>query len=295
MPAISPVSRGGKALARRPRWRATTSAFSASCAATSARTAAAAISGERSISRSVVASTRHRVVETAGRPVAAPHVEHDGADPARHRDLGRHAVGPEPVDLAVFQRLRRGQAEIDARCRSRPAPGRCGCRRGADRARRRSSRRAQPHLDPGRRADAPALERREVAARDAEVGAHHQEPVHALRQRAEQLDAAPFRERRQRAMRRAADEIDLAVAQRLIGAVDRKDQLGRDVEPLGARKTRARPRRAPGNTSSRSDRVSRASSGHSTAYSRDEEVRRDITRASSSEVIPGRRAPANPE
>src|SRR5712671_786577 len=33
-------------------------------------------------------------------------------------------------------------------------------------------------------------------------------------------------------MRRAADEIDGAIAQRLIGAIDRKDQLGRDIEPL---------------------------------------------------------------
>ena len=34
-------------------------------------------------------------------------------------------------------------------------------------------------------------------------------------------------------MRRAADEIDRAVAQRRIGLVDRKDQLELDIEPLG--------------------------------------------------------------
>ena len=33
-------------------------------------------------------------------------------------------------------------------------------------------------------------------------------------------------------MRRAADEIDRAVAQRAIGLVDREDQLQRDVEPF---------------------------------------------------------------
>ncbi len=83
--------------------------------------------------------------------------------------------------------------------------------------------RAQPHLDPGRGADAAAPERRQVAARDAELGAHHQKPVHALRQRAEQLDAAPFGKGRQRAMRRAADEIDLPVTQCHIRAIDRED------------------------------------------------------------------------
>ena len=56
MPAISPVSRGGKRLSPTSVAR-DTSAFSAFCVATSARNAAAAISGERSISRSVVAST----------------------------------------------------------------------------------------------------------------------------------------------------------------------------------------------------------------------------------------------
>ena len=33
-------------------------------------------------------------------------------------------------------------------------------------------------------------------------------------------------------MRRAGDKIVFAVAQRLVGAVDREDQLGRDVEPV---------------------------------------------------------------
>ena len=37
-------------------------------------------------------------------------------------------------------------------------------------------------------------------------------------------------------MRRARDEIDLPVAQRDVGAVDRVDQLGRDIQPLGREK-----------------------------------------------------------
>src|SRR5205823_7154311 len=86
--------------------------------------------------------------------------------------------------------------------------------------------------DPGRRADAPAPQCREIPARDAELVAHDEKPVHALRQRAEQFDAAPFGKGGKRAMRRAADKIDGAVAQRLIGAIDRKDQLGRDIESL---------------------------------------------------------------
>jgi hypothetical protein len=56
MPAISPVSRGGKRLSPTSVAR-DTSCLSARWAATSARTAAAAVSGDRSISRSVVAST----------------------------------------------------------------------------------------------------------------------------------------------------------------------------------------------------------------------------------------------
>src|SRR5205814_6030801 len=75
-------------------------------------------------------------------------------------------------------------------------------------------------------------QRREITAGDAELLAHDEEPVHALRERADELDAAPFGKSRERAMRRAADKIDGAVAQGLIGAVDRKDQLGRDIEPL---------------------------------------------------------------
>jgi len=91
---------------------------------------------------------------------------------------------------------------------------------------------AQAHLDPRSGADAAALHDLDIAALRLQIRAHHQEPVHALALGAEQLAAFPFRKRRERRMGRAADEIDLAVAQRPIGLVDRKDQLERDIEPL---------------------------------------------------------------
>jgi hypothetical protein len=47
-----------------------------------------------------------------------------------------------------------------------------------------------------------------------------------LRQRAEQFDATPFRKRREGAMRGTTDEIDLAIAQCRVGAIDREDQFG---------------------------------------------------------------------
>ena len=118
-----------------------------------------------------------------------------------------------------------GAMRISSRRRSSPAAG---------------EQATKAHLDPGRRADASSLERREVAARDLEVAAHDEKPVHALRQRAEQLDALPLGKAGERAVRGAGDEIDLAVAQRLIAAVDRKDQLGGDVEPLGREKPELR-------------------------------------------------------
>ena len=94
----------------------------------------------------------------------------------------------------------------------------------------------QAHLDPRRRADATMFQRGDVAARDAEIGTHDEKPVHALRQRAEQFGAPPLGKGGRHGMRRARDEIDLPVAQRRVGAVDRVDQLGRDGEPFGREK-----------------------------------------------------------
>ena len=175
---------------------------------------------------------RRGIVEARLRAVAAPHVEHDRADAAPHRDFRAHAVGPEAVDLAFLQRLGRGEAEIDA---------------GADRARHRrdlhlvadkidaglGQQSAQAFIDPRRGADAASFDDGEIAAAGAKIGMHDQEPIHALRLRADELDAMKSRKRGERRMRRAADEIDRPVAQRLVGLVDRKYQFQGDVEPFG--------------------------------------------------------------
>ena len=84
----------------------------------------------------------------------------------------------------------------------------------------------------GRRPDAPALDAADIAAPGTEIRVHHQEPIHALRLRAEELDALPLRKGGECRMRRSADQIDRAVAQRRIGLVDREDQLELDVQPL---------------------------------------------------------------
>ena len=77
--------------------------------------------------------------------------------------------------------------------------------------------------------DAAAADRADFAACGAEIGAHHEKPVHALRLRAEQFGAAPLGKGGERRMRRAGDEIDPAVAHRPIGGHQRhlKRILGR--------------------------------------------------------------------
>ena len=69
-----------------------------------------------------------------------------------------------------------------------------------------------------------------------EIGVHDQKPVHALRLRADQFDAPEIGKRRQRRVRRTADEIDRAVAQRRVGFIDRENQFERDIEPFGLEK-----------------------------------------------------------
>ena len=104
-----------------------------------------------------------------------------------------------------------------------------------------------------------ALDDVDIAALGAEIGVHDQEPVHALRLRAEELHALPFGKRRQRRMRRAADEIDRAVAQGRIGLVDREDQLEVDVEPFCRKKPEFDGRDGRENRNWRSDRGRRVS------------------------------------
>ena len=157
---------------------------------------------------------------------------HHGADTAAQRHFGAHAVRPEAVDLAFLEGLGSGHAEIDAGAK------RAGHRRnghvvaykidsgGCQKA-------AQAFVDPGRRTDTAAFDDGEIAAFGAEIGMHDEKPIHALGLRADELCALKAWKRGERRMRRAADKIDRAVAQRRIGLIDRKDQFEFDIEPLG--------------------------------------------------------------
>jgi len=168
--------------------------------------------------------------------IAAAHVEHDGADAAPHRYFRAHAVRPEAVELAVLQRLRRHDAEI------RHVAENAGHRRDVDLVAIEidaggHQQPAQAGIDPWRGADGAAFDDAEIAALGADIGAHHQEPVHALGLGGDQLGAFITGKRRRDCVRGAADEIDLAVAQCLVGLVDRVDQLERDIEPFGFEET----------------------------------------------------------
>ena len=72
--------------------------------------------------------------------------------------------------------------------------------------------------------DRPSL-RREISCSD-------QKPVHVLRERAQQLAALPVLERIQRRVRGAADEVEPALAQLLVGLGHRVEELERGVEAL---------------------------------------------------------------
>ena len=96
---------------------------------------------------------------------------------------------------------------------------------------------AQALIHPRRGADPPAFDGGNIAALRFQIRVHHQKPVHALGLRADQLDAAKIGKRGERRMRRTADEIDRAVAQRGIGLVDWKNQFERDIEPFGFEKS----------------------------------------------------------
>ena len=137
----------------------------------------------------------HGVVEGRFRTVATAHIEYDSAHAAPDSNFRAHTVGPNPVDLAVFERLGRSHAEIDA------GPERPRHRRDRDAVAlqidaRLGQQPAQPHLDPGCGADAAALDHIDVAALGAELRIHDQKPVHTLRLGAEKLDALPLRKGR---------------------------------------------------------------------------------------------------
>ena len=81
-----------------------------------------------------------------------------------------------------------------------------------------------------------ALDRLDLALLGVEVRAQHEEPVHVLRLRGDQLAALPARERERHAVSGAADEVDAAVAQHLERVVDREDRLELHVEPSRSKK-----------------------------------------------------------
>ena len=87
----------------------------------------------------------------------------------------------------------------------------------SSRLRPRSTSGAAPIFSP--------LDRVDVALLRLEVGAQDQEPVGVLRQCREELAALPAGKRERCRVRRAADEIDAAVAQDFERPVDRVDQL----------------------------------------------------------------------
>ena len=170
--------------------------------------------------------------KTGVRAVAAPHVENEGSDAAAHRDLGAHAVGPEAVNLALLERLRGGHAEVHA--------GALRPRHGSDRTSSRCTidagsleQTAQPHVDPGCRADAAPLDDAGIAAlsrcRSACMTRNQYMPC-ACAQRSftpchsGKADSAEWAEPPTKSI--------VAVAQRAVGGVDREDQLDLDVEPF---------------------------------------------------------------
>ena len=81
-----------------------------------------------------------------------------------------------------------------------------------------------------RRADPAPFDRAEIAGHRVEIGSHHQEPVHALRLRAQQLGAMPFRKAADHEMRGAAEKFEAAVVERRKRLFHRHHELKLDVE-----------------------------------------------------------------
>src|SRR5690242_5549712 len=81
------------------------SCFNSFCVATSALSAAAAISGDCSYYLVRRGEHRHCIVEATRWPVAATNVQNDSAGAAAQCQLGCHAVSPKTVDLSGGQRF----------------------------------------------------------------------------------------------------------------------------------------------------------------------------------------------
>ncbi len=120
----------------------------------------------------------------------------------------------------------------------------------------------EPEIDPRRGADSLAFENGGVVASCVEVGAHHEEPVHALALGGQQPDALPCRERGQRGVRRTRDHIDLTRCERAIRGVDREQKLDARGECPRPRGIRAPLPRSRGSRSSKSGPEPRSSPRH---------------------------------
>ena len=91
---------------------------------------------------------------------------------------------------------------------------------------------AQAHGNPVGGTDPAALHHPQIAALRSQIGAHHQEPVHALRLCAQELDVAPFGKTGDEEVSRTTDELQAAVTHGRERMLDRHDQFQGDVEPL---------------------------------------------------------------
>ena len=172
-------------------------------------------------------------MQRLGRTIAAARVDHHRARAAGHRDFRAHAIGPEAVDEARLQGLGRGDAEIlvlaEEGAGHRPDLHLVALDVDA----RFDQQLLEAEIDQRRGADVEPLDGVDVALPGAEIGAQDQEPVHVLRLRGDELAALPAGEGEGRAVRRAANEINAAVAQNLQRLVDGEDQFQRHVETLG--------------------------------------------------------------
>ena len=154
-------------------------------------------------------------METGGRAVATADIEHHRTDAATHRDLGAHTVGPEAVDLALFQRFRRGHTKVD----TGPCRPRHGCNTHVVAYQIDAGclqKNPQPHIHPRGRPDAASLDAAGIAALRLQIRVHDEERKNTLPLRAEQLHTVPLG-KAAGGVRGAADEIDLAICERRVG------------------------------------------------------------------------------
>ena len=175
--------------------------------------------------------SREVVAARARRPVAAAQIEMQLGDAACFADRDPHAVAPKSVGQIVRDGVDAGMAH------EAPVDGR---RRRHDFhlvAHKIDSRIGQKvpqsqHRKLHRRRNPQALERAEIAALDVEVGAHAEEPIGMLRQRAEQLGALPAWKSPRRGVGRTAEEMQRTVTQPFRPVAGAVAVLKHDVDAL---------------------------------------------------------------